>query len=333
MGRDPASSAAHSSILLLLLPPAGPPKIFKILPVTEESPVTPLISAMRFLLCVSVFLGVVGPTQALPFILTHLSTRKSSCKSIPGTMTLCHGVGYTEMRLPNLLGHDTMKEALQQAGSWVPLLSKQCHADTKKFLCSLFAPVCLSELDQAVYPCRSLCEAVRDGCTPVMSAFGFPWPDMFNCTQFPLGNELCVPPAGSEDKQQELKEEVPCSACRNRGDPDKDFLQNYCSSDFALKMNIRSVSTLEGDIMVVPEVKSRTVYKSKGWSDDELKKTLLWLPDGDNCLCQDIHEPGTTVLLLGHRADDRLVISWVRKWQKSEKETKRFSRTVRKMHC
>ncbi|KAG8430287.1 hypothetical protein GDO86_018059 [Hymenochirus boettgeri] len=291
---------------------------------------------MRFLWPSILCLGMVSvlcPAEAFPFILTQLNTRKSSCKAVPSSMTLCNGVGYSEMRLPNLLGHDTMKEVLQQAGSWVPLLTKQCHADTKKFLCSLFAPVCLSELEEAVYPCRSLCEEVRDGCTPVMAAFGFPWPEMFNCSQFPLGNELCVPPAGTEEKHQEVKEEAPCPACHNLGDPDKEFLQQYCSSDFALKINIRSVSTMEGDVMVIPEAKSRTVYKAKGWTEDELKKTVLWLTDGDNCICQDLHEPGVTVLVLGHRADDRLVISLIRKLQKSEKETKRFSRTVRRLQC
>ncbi|KAM8976648.1 secreted frizzled-related protein 2-like [Pelodytes ibericus] len=291
---------------------------------------------MRFLCSVPLWLCAVChllPAQSFPFILTQLSTRKSSCKAIPSSMNLCHAVGYSEMRLPNLLGHDTMKEVLQQAGSWVPLLTKQCHADTKKFLCSLFAPVCLSDLEEAVYPCRSLCEAVRDGCTPVMAAFGFPWPEMFNCTQFPLGYELCVPPAGTEEKLHVTKEEVPCAACQTPGNTDKEFLQDFCSQDFALKMTVRSVSTMDGDVMVIPEVKSRTVYKAKGWTDEELKKPVLWLTDGDNCLCPDLQEAGVTLLVLGHRADDRLLISWVRKWQKSEKEMKRFSRTVRKLQC
>ncbi|XP_040190563.1 secreted frizzled-related protein 2-like [Rana temporaria] len=292
---------------------------------------------MWLLQCIGVLLGIgvhLHPAGAFPFLLTQLSTRKSSCKQIPSSMTLCHAVGYGEMRLPNLLGHDTMKEVLQQAGSWVPLLTKQCHADTKKFLCSLFAPVCLSDLEEAIHPCRSLCEEVRDGCTPVMAAFGFPWPEMFNCTQFPEGNELCVPPAGLDEKTLVVKEELPCAACQSGGDADKEFLQGYCSWDFALKINIHSTSTLDGDLMVVPEVKSRTVYKAKGWTEEELKKkTHLWLTDGDSCICRDLQEPGTTVLVMGHRVDDRLVISWVRKWQKAEKETKRFSRTVRKLQC
>lgn len=132
------------------------------------------------------------------------STVRSVCKPIPSTLSLCHGVGYREMRLPNLLGHDSLKEAQQQSAAWLPLVSKLCHRDTKKFLCSLFAPVCLPE--GAVRPCRGLCEAVRDGCLPVMSAFGFPWPNMFNCTRFPRGTHLCIPTT-TRDTERARKEE------------------------------------------------------------------------------------------------------------------------------
>ncbi|KAB0405471.1 hypothetical protein E2I00_002363 [Balaenoptera physalus] len=68
------------------------------------------------------------------------------------------------MRLPNLLGHETMKEVLEQAGAWIPLVMKQCHPDTKKFLCSLFAPVCLDDLDETIQPCHSLCVQVCEAC-------------------------------------------------------------------------------------------------------------------------------------------------------------------------
>ena len=63
------------------------------------------------------------------------------CVPIPANMTLCRNIGYTKMRLPNLLEHDTMQEVSQQAASWVPLLNVKCHDDSQLFLCSLFAPV------------------------------------------------------------------------------------------------------------------------------------------------------------------------------------------------
>jgi len=64
-----------------------------------------------------------------------------------------------------------------------------CCVCVQVFLCSLFAPVCL---DRPVWPCRSLCEAVKSGCVDRMLKYGFPWPDMLRCDQFPTGDDLCI---------------------------------------------------------------------------------------------------------------------------------------------
>lgn len=73
------------------------------------------------------------------------------CVVIPTNLTLCYGIGYESMMLPNLLEHDSLSEVTQQAISWVPLTRINCHPDAKMFLCSLFSPVCL---DRLIYPCR-----------------------------------------------------------------------------------------------------------------------------------------------------------------------------------
>lgn len=117
------------------------------------------------------------------------------CVAIPSNMTLCHNIGYDMMRIPNLLEHDNLEEASTQAGQWNPLIGIRCHPDTQVFLCSLFSPVCL---ERVVYPCRSLCEGVQKGCEGYMKNYGFPWPDMFRCDQFPDDNDLCIPgPSGA----------------------------------------------------------------------------------------------------------------------------------------
>ncbi|NXI62479.1 SFRP2 protein, partial [Anseranas semipalmata] len=246
---------------------------------------------------------------------------RSSCKAVPGGLLLCQGVGYSRMRLPNLLGHESVKEALQQASPWVPLLAKRCHRDTKKFLCSLFAPVCLSELEEPVSPCRALCEGVRDGCAPVMAAFGFPWPEMFNCSRFPQGAELCVPPAGPEEPPPPPKDDAVCAACLDLGQPDRDFLEHFCSQDF------------DGDLKVVAELKGRTLYRQRGWSEDELRQPALWLPDGESCACAELPGPGAAVLAMGHRVGGRLVLSWLRRWQRGERELRKLGRAARKLRC
>ena len=111
------------------------------------------------------------------------------CIDIPANLTLCRNIGYTQMRLPNLLEHDSVREVTQQASSWVPLLNIVCHPDTQVFLCSLFSPVCL---DRPIPPCRSLCEAVKQGCAGRMLKWGFPWPEILRCDKFPLENDLCI---------------------------------------------------------------------------------------------------------------------------------------------
>ena len=152
-----------------------------------------------------------GSARGLFFGQSDFPYKRSNCKPIPANLQLCHGIEYQNMRLPNLLGHETMKEVLEQAGAWIPLVMKQCHPDTKKFLCSLFAPVCLDDLDETIQPCHSLCVQVKDRCAPVMSAFGFPWPDMLDCDRFPQDNDLCIPLASSDHLLPATEEGRPSS--------------------------------------------------------------------------------------------------------------------------
>ena len=118
---------------------------------------------------------------------------KPICRPIPSNMSLCKNINYQQMRVPNLLGHDALDEIEYQSSAWSPLLSIKCHKETQLFLCSLFAPVCVEQSPAtSIYPCRSLCESVRQSCEGPMLKYSYPWPDMFNCTKFPEDNGLCI---------------------------------------------------------------------------------------------------------------------------------------------
>ncbi|KAM3875364.1 secreted frizzled-related protein 2-like [Diretmus argenteus] len=255
-----------------------------------------MVSDGRWALC--------RPTQPhLPSAFGFSSSVRSVCKPIPSTLSLCHGIGYRQMRIPNLLGHDSLREAQQQSAAWLPLVSKLCHRDTKKFLCSLFAPVCLPELSGPVSPCRGLCEAVRDGCVPVMSAFGFPWPEMFNCTRFPRGaDELCIPATGElEETGREREEEVRhgeaskgsviCDACSLAAEGETDIQDNFCHSPYAFKLRLASVSMVGGDRQLVPLGRSRILRWAGGGAEraegvgGAMAHKALWLQEGGACTC------------------------------------------------
>ncbi|XP_057553233.1 secreted frizzled-related protein 1 isoform X1 [Hippopotamus amphibius kiboko] len=155
-------------------------------------------------------------------------TKPPQCVDIPVDLRLCHNVGYKRMVLPNLLEHETMAEVKQQASSWVPLLNKNCHIGTQVFLCSLFAPVCL---DRPIYPCRWLCEAVRDSCEPVMQFFGFYWPEMLKCDKFPEG-DVCIamtPPNATEASKPQGT--TVCPPCDNELKSEA-IIEHLCASEF-----------------------------------------------------------------------------------------------------
>lgn len=76
-----------------------------------------------------------------PFSRHSTFSNPSKCVKIPANLTLCHGIRYSEMRLPNLLYHETLNEVIEQSNFWIQLTKIGCHPDTQLFLCSLFSPV------------------------------------------------------------------------------------------------------------------------------------------------------------------------------------------------
>lgn len=117
------------------------------------------------------------------------------CYPIPINMSLCQNVGYDQMLLPNYLQHEDLKEAVDQSQIWMSLIQTDCHSDLRKFLCALYAPVCIpGHHEKFIYPCQNLCNEVRKSCLPKMLQFGFDWPDIVKCDRFPVSNlRMCIP--------------------------------------------------------------------------------------------------------------------------------------------
>ncbi|KAM4689531.1 frizzled-1 [Discoglossus pictus] len=111
----------------------------------------------------------------------------------PISIPLCTDIAYNQTIMPNLLGHTNQDDAGLEVHQFYPLVKVQCSPELKFFLCSMYAPVC-TVLEQALPPCRSLCERARQGCEALMNKFGFQWPDTLRCEKFPVNGagELCV---------------------------------------------------------------------------------------------------------------------------------------------
>uniref|UniRef100_A0A9J8CU68 Secreted frizzled-related protein 1 n=1 Tax=Cyprinus carpio carpio TaxID=630221 RepID=A0A9J8CU68_CYPCA len=231
---------------------------------------------------------------------SRIYDKPPQCVDIPDDLKLCHGVGYNKMLLPNLLEHDTMTEVKQQSGSWVPLVHKNCHPGTRVFLCSLFAPLCM---ERPIYPCRWLCENVRDGCTPIMEAFGFPWPEMFTCEKFQQDDVCISGPNVTED-----------------------------SKPTAIKTKIKEVKQENKDRKVILQ-KRKKPLKLGTLKKNDLKKLTLYLKNGADCPCTQLENLRNTYLIMGRKVDKQYILTGIHKWDKSSKEFKKTMKKLKSHKC
>eukprot|EP00794_Sanderia_malayensis_P008126 gene8126-8996_t len=132
--------------------------------------------------------------DAMPASLAKYETLDSRCE--PLTIQMCKKLPYNTTHFPNILGHETQREANQGIVTFAPLLRINCSPDLLQFLCSLYAPVCMSMSStlHLLPPCRHHCKKVRKGCVKVLKTYGFRWPEAFKCNKFPKkkSNSLCV---------------------------------------------------------------------------------------------------------------------------------------------
>ncbi|KAL2092449.1 hypothetical protein ACEWY4_012247 [Coilia grayii] len=249
------------------------------------------------------------------------------CVDIPDDLKLCHNVGYYQMLLPNLLEHETMAEVKQQAGSWVPLVHKNCHPSTQVFLCSLFAPVCM---ERPIYPCRYLCESVRDACTPIMEAFGFPWPEMLTCDKFPVG-DVCISTPNATEASKPSGFSPVCPPCDNEMKAET-ILDHMCASEFAFKTKIKEVKREQMDRKVILQ-KKKKILKQSSHKKKDLKKLVLYLKNGADCPCQQLDNLGSTYLIMGRKVDKQYLLTGIHKWDKSSKEFKKTMKKLKTHKC
>ncbi|XP_068108788.1 secreted frizzled-related protein 5-like isoform X1 [Hyperolius riggenbachi] len=245
----------------------------------------------------------------------------SRCMAIPRHMPLCYGIGYTEMRIPNLLEHETMAEVIQQSSSWLPLLARECHPDARIFLCSLFAPICL-EGDRLIKPCRSLCESVRNSCAPIMACYGYPWPEILRCEQFPADHGMCISTITNGTSNRRTVPRASCRDCElDEVSSAKEILDTFCTNDFTAKVRITKrnmTSSLVSDFDMDSKVdilKHGPLPKA-----DLLPRLQQWLDLDATCVQNIMRGTRTgTYVISGGVQDEKIVVHNAYAWQKRNK--------------
>ena len=290
------------------------------------------------------------------------------CQEIPANFTLCYGLGYTQMHLPNLLSHESITEILYELPLWQSLLSLGCHANARLLLCSILAPVCIEQTTEKpkplvsfdnnqismghdnkrfLYPCRTLCESVKQSCEPRMiSQFGYKWPSMSKklsividflifsphlvaCDQYPADTGLCVSHSSSSTTTTSATTTTTkapstneCSMCQSRATVN-DLLNDYCRASFVLRTRpVKNSPTSDENLIFAHKHKVRYFKRS----NDHDRKIDLPLR---NCPCIQFHSP--VILFLSANGELLRFISIKR----NPKVFKRFRKTIvlRKPRC
>lgn len=143
-----------------------------------------LIMVLTFLSSVSTQLFQSGKESS------EYTRGKNNRKCEPISIPLCKEIQYNETIMPNLLNHQKQDDAGLEVHQFFPLVKVQCSPQMRFFLCTMYVPVC-TMLEEAIPPCRSLCNQARNGCEGLMNKFGFQWPESLECNKFPKSG-LCV---------------------------------------------------------------------------------------------------------------------------------------------
>nr|XP_020668526.1 secreted frizzled-related protein 2-like [Pogona vitticeps] len=243
-----------------------------------------------------------------------LSTK---CVAIPKEMAVCHDISYSEMRLPNLMGHTNLAEAIPRFAKWKRLMQTGCHPDARTFFCSLLAPICL---DRFIHPCRSMCVAVQESCAPVLRCQGHPWPSSLNCDRFPSDEDSCLVSLSEEYKPPLTGFLKPtCQTCP----PVEEFfrhkrvLQSFCDKGFAVKVKFSrktSVFSLQEyhidcQVEVINQEGMLLPYEACSAIEQ-------WFRINDNCTEEMLHTHYLMAYLIVATTDDSSIfVSHIYRWQ------------------
>ncbi|KAE8616030.1 hypothetical protein XENTR_v10008702 [Xenopus tropicalis] len=259
-----------------------------------------------------------------------LSTK---CVSIPKEMAMCNDIGYSEMRLPNLMGHTSMAEVVPKSAEWQNLLQTGCHPYARMFLCSLFAPVCL---DTFIQPCRSMCVAVRDSCAPVLACHGHAWPESLDCDRFPAGEDMCLDTL-SKEYQYSYKElpKPSCQGCPLIEDffSHKTVLEAFCDNNFAVKVKLAKKKTTSG--IYVYETEGPVEFIKQGLLLPYDTRTMIeqWLLINENCAQRLIRNRPTVYVIAGDIHHGKVSVNRVFHWQKKDSQLTLATRRWRHHKC
>nr|XP_025040197.1 secreted frizzled-related protein 2-like isoform X2 [Pelodiscus sinensis] len=254
-----------------------------------------------------------------------LSTK---CVMIPMEMSMCHSIGYSEMRLPNLMGHTNMGDVILKSTKWQHIVQTGCHPHARTFLCSLFAPVCLD---------TSMCVAVRDSCAPVLLCHGQSWPDSLDCDRFSAAEDMCLAPLSKDYKH--IHKELPKPICQTCPTVEEIFTQKrvldvFCANNFAVKVKLSKKRTVSGDQEYNIECQVEFINQGLLLPYDTRNMIQQWLLINENCTQKmtQTYRPMVYVIV-GNIEEGTVLVNQVYRWQRRDSQLTLATRKWKHHKC
>ncbi|XP_016153525.1 PREDICTED: atrial natriuretic peptide-converting enzyme [Ficedula albicollis] len=150
-------------------------------------------------------LPVLSPTR--PSASQKMDQKKSACRNI--TNSQCQMLPYNYTTVTSVLSIVKSIEMEKFLKFFSYLNRLNCYQHIMLFGCSLALPECISDGDDSrgLLPCRTFCEAAKEGCEPVLGMVNASWPDFLKCSQFQNRAEndtttrVCFSPHQEKGKQ------------------------------------------------------------------------------------------------------------------------------------
>ncbi|XP_053797923.1 atrial natriuretic peptide-converting enzyme isoform X1 [Vidua chalybeata] len=150
-------------------------------------------------------LPILSPTR--PSVSQKMDQKKSACRNI--THSQCQMLPYNYTTVTSVLSIVKSIEMEKFLKFFSYLNRLNCYQHIMLFGCSLALPECISGGDDSrgLLPCRTFCEAAKEGCEPVLAMVNASWPDFLKCSQFQNNIEndtttrVCFSPHQEKGKQ------------------------------------------------------------------------------------------------------------------------------------
>ena len=118
-------------------------------------------------------------------------------KCVPVRTEMCRNLdpkNWVRTSFPNFMNHSSSIVAERELKQYYDIIDSNCSPYLTTFLCSLYMPICKPGIGSRIPPCKSLCQAARTGCEPLLNSAHIRWPYSMDCNRFPDENSgaLCI---------------------------------------------------------------------------------------------------------------------------------------------